>query len=138
MKKSTMCGLLALICIIAPFALITLGVALRTSVYIGIALSVVALIISIVGIVVSKKEKSSKGFAVLTLILSIISTIAFLLGLAMGAVIKDSSKTQDLCKTLVNCKYIGNDESICYMDGDSKKIIGVYCANSVLNEDQYE
>lgn len=138
MKKSSTFAMVALICLIAPFVMITVGIGLRTDVTVGIIAGIVGFILSIVGIVMAKKGKTSKGFSVFTLILSIIVTLCFLIGLGMGAVIKDSTKTRDMCTSLTNCKYIGNNESMCYSDGDTKEIIGIYCANDVLKPEQFK
>ena len=137
MKKNG-CGLLALVCLIAPLVMITVGVGLRTDVTVGVVTSIVALILSIAGIVMAKKNKTSKGLSIFTLILSIIFTLAFLIGLGMGSIIKDSTKTRDMCPDLKNCKFIGNNESMCYMDSDTKEILGFYCANDVLKPEQYK
>ena len=138
MKKSSTFAIVALICLIAPFVIITVGIGLRTDVTVGIIAGIVGFILSIVGIVMAKKGKTSKGFSVFTLILSIIVTLCFLIGLGMGAVIKDSTKTRDMCPDLKNCKYIGNNESMFYYDGYTKEIIGIYCANDVLKPEQFK
>ena len=138
MKKSSYFAIGALVAIAAGAVVAFFTKNVNTWLIISFVGAVVALILSIVGMVVAGKEKASKAFPVTTLVIAIIACLfgGFML-IGMKA-IKNPEYTKEFCKDLVNCKKDKDGVSICHIKGDDSKLIDIKCYDTVLTGDQYE
>ena len=138
MKKSTYfaIGSLALLAGSFIFGFITKNV--DTLFLVSFLASIGAFILAIVSIIVAGKEKASKAFPIVTLVVGIFAIIISGLLFAFGKIIKNPEYTKDMCKELVQCKKDKDGVSICHIKGDDNKLIDIKCYDTVLTGDQYE
>ncbi len=138
MKKSTYFAIGSLAALFASFVFSFITKNVDTLFLFSFLASIVSFVLAIVSIVVAGKEKASKTFPIVTLVVAIFAILVSGLLFAFGKIIKNPENTKDICKELVKCKKDKDGVSICHIKGDDQKIIDIKCYDTVLTGDQYE
>ena len=138
MKKSTCFAIASLVAIGVGiiFGFITKSV--DTWALVSFLGAIASFILAVVAIAVNGKEKGTKAFPIVTLIVAIIACLFSGLMFAGVKLVKNPENTKDLCKELVKCKKDKDGVSICHVKGDDSKIFDIKCYDTVLTGDQYE
>ena len=138
MKKSTYFAIGAIVALAIGTIVGIITKDVNTWLLVSLLGAVVAFVLSIIAISTAGKEKASKAFPIVTLVLAILACISSGLMFAGEKVLKNPEYTKDICKDLVKCKKDKDGVSICHVKGDDSKIFDIKCYDTVLTGDQYE